>query len=108
MGSARQGRALAAAAHLAEPVERLALELPAPLLTHAETLSDLAVGLRLGPVEPVAGDDHAAVPWRERREHPPDLTQAFALIRVLPRVHGLAVGDEVRQRRAVVANGVVE
>src|SRR3954451_16927369 len=59
-GSSRQGCALVAAAHLAEPVEGLALELPAPLLAHAESLGDLAVGLRFGPVEPVAGDDHAA------------------------------------------------
>src|ERR1700742_4189678 len=56
---------------LAQPMQRLALELAAPFDAHPQAGGDLGVGVRAIPDEAVAAQQHIAVAWWQQAEHRP-------------------------------------
>src|SRR3954468_10261139 len=108
MALGRERGAFAAAAQLAEPAERLALDLSAPLFAHAEPASDLFVALSIRSVQAKAADQHLTVLGRQRRQHLPDLAPIVELGGVLPSADRTRVREQVAERRPVLADGLVE
>src|SRR4051812_39316470 len=78
------------AAELAQPVERLAFELPASLLAHPERRADLGVRLRVARDAEAAHQD-LAVPRRHDLEHRPHLATGLPIVEPTPRVLGIGV-----------------
>jgi hypothetical protein len=91
-----------------QPMQGLALELPAALLADPEPGADLRVRLGWGTEQPVSALEHVAVAGGQRAEHRPELPVRLVLVGVPPRVHRRGVGDQVAQRRAVLAHLLIQ
>src|SRR6185436_12483425 len=96
------------ATELAQPVQRLALELPAALLTDLQPCCDFRVCLGWLAEQAVASYQDLAVPRREEPEQGPHLPARLLLVEVKPGVGRSGVRNQIAQRRAVLADLLVE
>ena len=95
------------AAELAQPVQRLALDLPAALLTDLQPGCDFRMCLGWLAEQAVAPYQDLAVPLWEEPEQGPHLPARLLLVEVNPGVGRTGVRNEIAQRRAVLADLLV-
>src|SRR4051795_13148618 len=85
-------------AELAQPVEGLALELPAALLTYAERRADLLVAARAIADQAVAVHDDLPVTLGQQAHRRPEPAPRLAVFDLLGHVGCGGVGDQLAQR----------